>query len=162
MNGSSRGQPDCVQDRLVTRAATQVSRQRLADLVVAGFRDPPQQVVRCHDQPRRAEAALHGARVDERLLHRVQLVAVGQSLHGTHRVALGLAGRDQARAHRRVVQVDRAGTAFALFAGILRAGQAESFAEHVEQALAGPDVVRGALLAVDNQVHAHAGQLPSR
>ena len=71
----------------------------------------PQQVVGLHDQPGRAEAALHGPGIEERLLYRMQHVRVlrsGQALDRDH-VAVGrLPGRDQACAHRHVVEEDRA------------------------------------------------------
>ena len=65
--------PHGVEDLRVAGAAAEVARERLADLVVGRVRDAPQQVGGRDDEPGRAEAALHGARVDERLLHRVQL-----------------------------------------------------------------------------------------
>ena len=95
------------------------------------------------DEAGRAEATLDRAGLDERLLHRVAArSAVGRGPPTvTHVAALGLAGGDQAGAHRRAVEVDRAGAALALLAGVLRAGQAEPLAQHVQQALARPHVV---------------------
>ena len=66
-------QPDGVEDLLVARAAAEVAGQRLADLGIGGVRVARQQVVAGDDQPRRAEAALHRARLDEGLLDGVQL-----------------------------------------------------------------------------------------
>ena len=66
---------------------------------------------------------------------------VGEALDGDDLAALGLAGRDQAGADRHAVQADRAGAALALLAGVLGAGQAHPLAQHVQQALALPDVV---------------------
>ena len=57
------------------------------------------------------------------------------------------------------VQVHRAGAAFALLAGVLAARQAQPLAQHVQQALALPDVVDLAGLAVDRGVQAHAAVL---
>src|SRR2546429_9667003 len=71
-----------------------------------------------------------------------------ESLHGPHLAALGLRGGDQARADRIAVQVDRAGSAFALLAGVLRAGQAELLAQCRQQADTGRHL-RAAALAVD-------------
>src|SRR5438445_5991141 len=56
-----RCQPHGVEDLCVPRAAAEVAGQRLADLVVARIRVLAQQVRRCDDEARRAEAALHGA-----------------------------------------------------------------------------------------------------
>ena len=69
------GQAHGLDDLLVARAAAQVAGQRLADLGVVRVGVAGQQVVGRDQQPGRAEAALHRAGVDERLLHRVQLAA---------------------------------------------------------------------------------------
>ena len=68
-------QPYGVQDLLVARAPAEVPGQRLPDLGVGGARVPRQQVMGLHEQPRRAEPALHRAGLEERLLHRVQRLA---------------------------------------------------------------------------------------
>jgi hypothetical protein len=116
--GQHHGQPDRVEDLLIPCAPTQVAGQSLADIGVGGYpRGAPQEVVGLHDQPGCAEAALHGARVDERLLHRVQpfgparcgmRLLPGQALDRDHLAASRLAGRDQARANRHVIEQDRA------------------------------------------------------
>src|SRR5262249_47202877 len=107
------------------------------------------------DQAGSAEPALHRTRLDERLLHRVELLAVGQPLDRDDRAALGLAARDQARADEDTVEVDRARPALALLAGVLGAGQPEPLAQHVEQALAGPHIVGDALVAVHRAADSH-------
>ena len=117
-----------------------------------GLRVALQQVVRGDDQAGRAEAALHGARVDERLLHGVQLlVGPRPSTVVISRPCAWPAG-DEAGADRHAVEVDRAGAALALLAGVLGARQAEPLAQRVEQALALPDVVGRARVAVDGQL----------
>src|SRR6266702_5340064 len=58
-------------DRLVTRASAEVARQRLPNVHCGRCCVASQQVVRRYDQARRAETALHGAGVEERLLHRM-------------------------------------------------------------------------------------------
>src|SRR5579875_181990 len=123
---------------------------------MSGSGGMPQQVVGLHDQPRRAEAALHRAGVDERLLHRVQAVA-GKPLDGHDVAAFGLAGRDQAGAHGHVVEQDGARSALALLARVLRARQRQPLAQHEQQALALPLVLGGRGLAVDRQPHPHRG-----
>src|SRR5674536_4992 len=124
-------------------------------------RDPPKQVIGGHDQPRRTESALDRSGRDVRLLHRMQGVAVGESLHCLDASALGLAGRDQAGADQRAVQVDRAGATLALFAGVLRAGEPEPLAQHIEQALALPDPVGLPGLAVHRAVQLHVSSSDS-
>jgi hypothetical protein len=106
---------------------------------------------------------LDGAGFHERLLDRVEGGAVGEALDGDDLGAFGLGGQDQAGADEDPVQVDGAGAALALLAGVLGAGEAEAFAQDVEEALAFPDVVGVARLAVDRAGHAHRRQLlPAR
>ena len=50
----------------------------------------------CHDLARRTVAALHRAGVDEGLLHRVQLVARGQTFDGCDFDAAGIGGERDA------------------------------------------------------------------
>src|SRR3984885_6682674 len=153
----SGGQPYRVEDLLVTRAPAQVAPPPLSDVGVGRHTGgPAQEVVGLHDQPRCAEAALHRAGVDERLLNRVQRsVGAGHPLHGDDIAALCLARGDQARTHRHVVEQDRARAAFALLTRGLGTGQCQPLTQHVEQALALPYVVRGGGLPVDGQRHAH-------
>ena len=94
----ARRQPDRVEDLLVARAAAEVAGQRLADLVVGRARHAGEQVGGRDDEPGRAEAALDRARLDERALHRVQLVPLGQPLDRHHLVPVGLGGEHEARA----------------------------------------------------------------
>ena len=77
------------------------------------------------DQPRRAEPALHRARLDERLLHPVQPIAVREPLDRRHLVPVGLRGEHEARADERPVEQHRARAALALLARVLRAREAE-------------------------------------
>src|SRR5439155_26622680 len=114
-------------------------------LRVGGLRDPPQQIVRGDDQTRRAEAALDRACIDERLLDAGCLDA----LDGHDLPAVRLASQDEAGAHERAVKVNRARAALALLARVLGAIQAESFTEHIEQALPRPHVFSDPCVAVD-------------
>ena len=141
VHARSAAQPDGVEDVLVAGAAAEVAGQRLAHLASSGSGTRASRSCTATTRPGRAEAALHGAGVDERLLHRVERLAVRQPLDGDHVAALRLAGRDEARAHGDAVEVDRAGPALALLAGVLGAGQPEPLAQDVEQALARPHVV---------------------
>src|SRR5262245_35315020 len=141
MSTSGRREAYRLQDLLVTGAPAEVPGQGLPNLRVRGIRTAGDQVVRLDQQARRAEPALHGAGLDERLLDRVQPVAVGQALDRTDVAALRLPGRHEARADRRAVEVHRAGAAFALLTGVLGAGQSHPLAQDVQQALALPDVV---------------------
>jgi len=74
----------------------------------------------------------------------------------------GLPGRDQARADEDAVQVDRAGSALALLAGVLGAGQLKSLAQHVEQRLALPETLDLARLGVDRARQPHRRSLQAQ
>ena len=107
-----------------------------------GRRIALEQRVHRHDEPRRAEAALHRAGLDERALHVGQRAAfVGlQPLDGHDLGADRRRREHEARAHEHAVDEHRTRTALALLATGLGAGEAEPLAQHVEQALAEPRV----------------------
>src|SRR5881392_4389365 len=113
--------------------------------------------MRGHDQPRRAEAALHRSRFDERLLDARRV----HSLHTHHLTAVGLTAQDKACADEAAVEVDRARAALTLLARILRSVEAESLAPNVKEALAWPDVFGGVLRSVDGALDAHGCLSPS-
>ena len=78
-----------VDDRPVAGAAAQVAGQRVVDGLarrrVRALVEPEQ----AHREARRAEAALRGMALDQRLLHRVQApVGRGERLDGEHRLAV--------------------------------------------------------------------------
>jgi hypothetical protein len=114
-----------------------------------------QEIRRRDDEAGCTEAALHGARVDERLLHHVQPVAVCEPLDRRHLVAVGLRREHEAGADERAVEQHRARAALTLLAGVLRAGEAELLAQREEQRLAFP-AVRLMLVAVDLDADPHA------
>src|SRR6266508_644974 len=113
---------------------------------------PAQQVVRGDDQTRRAEPAPDRARLDERLLDARSV----ESLDRDDLAALGLTAQDKAGAHQVAVEVDRARAALSLLARVLRAVQAQTLTQHVEQALARPDVLGDPALAIDRGRDLHA------
>ncbi len=84
-----------------------------------------------HDQPRRAEPALHRAVLDERLLQRVQLVAVGQPFDGLDLGVLCFKGRVNARVDRLPVDDHGAGPALGFLAADLGARQPEVEPQHL-------------------------------
>src|SRR3712207_3381816 len=146
---------DRVEYLLVAGAAAEVAGQCLPDLGVGRVRIAPEQVVGGNYKPWRAEPALHPSGLDERYLHRVEALAVGYPFDGDDLAALGLAGEHQARADEHAVEVDRAGPALALLAGVLRPGEPESFAQDVEEALALPDAFGLPDLAVHLELEPH-------
>src|SRR5581483_8041266 len=148
-------EPHGVDDLHVARAAAEVAGERLADLVVRRARVAAQQVDGRDDEAGRAEAALHGAGVDERLLDGVELAAVREPLHRRHLVPVRLRGEHEARADEHAVEQHRARAALALLARVLRARQAELLAQRKEQRLALP-AVGLARLAVDPDGDPHS------
>jgi hypothetical protein len=112
------------------------------------------------DQAGRAEPALHGTGLRERLLHRVQLPVPREPLDRDDVVAVGLRGENETRADELAVEQHRARAALALLARVLRARQAEPLAQREEQALALPELGL-TLLAVDRQLDPHARHLSS-
>src|SRR3712207_308849 len=146
---------DRVEYLLVAGAAAEVAGQCLPDLGVCRIRVSSEQVVGGNYEPGRAEPALHPSGLDERLLNRVEVLAIGYRFDGDDLAALGLAGEHQARADEHAVQVDGAGPALALLAGVLRPGEPEPFAQDVEEALALPDTVGLPDLAVHLEPEPH-------
>ena len=86
--------------------------------------------------------------LDEGALQRVQLVAIGQSLDGADRLAVGLHGEHQAGAHGLVVDDHGAGAAHAVLAADMGAGLAAIVADGVDQRFARLDPDR-IIAAVD-------------
>ena len=87
---------------------------------------------RRHDHPRRADAALRAAVLDERALQRM---TAAEPFDRRHARAGDLRDRHQARVHRHAVDQHRARAALAFAAAFFRAGQRAVLAQHVEQAL---------------------------
>ena len=135
-----RRQPDRVEDLLVAGAAAEVPGERLADLVLARVGRALEQRGGRDDQPGRAEAALHRARVDERLLHGMKVSPAPRPSTVTTSWPSACAASTR-HAHTSVaVEEDGAGPALALLARVLRAGKPEPLAQRVEQALSFPDL----------------------
>ena len=100
-------------------------------------------------RPGRAEAALHGAGVDERLLHVARRARLGEPLDGDDRLRRPPSRQHQARAHQPAVDEHRARPALALLAGALGGHQPEPLAQHVQQVLPHPRVGDLVVDAVD-------------
>src|SRR5215210_746563 len=103
---------DGVDDVLVPGAAAEVALEPAPDLVVG---EPvavrPEKLDAGHDHARRAEAALEGVPLPERLLERVQLAVRGETLDRRDLAAVGLDGKDGARLHGASVEVNGASPA---------------------------------------------------
>ena len=124
-----------LEDLAVPRAAADVPGERLLYLGVARLGIRAQQRDRRDHEAGRAEAALHRARVDERLLHGMHPLHGPERLDGADLAIGGRAGEDEARAHELSVHEHRARAALALLARVLAPREAEVIAQHREEAL---------------------------
>ena len=122
---------DRLDDVLVAGAAAQIARQAFADLVVGRERIFLDQIGRGHQHARRAEAALQGVMLVERLLQRVQLPMRAEALDRLDAAAVGLHREHQAGAHAVAVDQHRAGAAHAVLAADMGAGQPERVAQEI-------------------------------
>src|ERR1700716_3056158 len=117
-----------------------------------------------HEHPRRAVATLRGAFLSERDLEGMERVRTGQAFA---RRDLGVAnerGKGQAREDRDAVNEDRAGTALAQLAAVLRTGQAELLAKDFEERVMRirRDRSRLAVHAEGEELLRHAASAPIR
>src|SRR5580704_4943201 len=73
----------------IGRAAAQIAREVVANLVVARVRNAIEQLARHHDETRRAEPALERGMFEKCGLHRVEPIAVGEMLDRLNGRAVG-------------------------------------------------------------------------
>ncbi len=142
------GGADRVEDLAIAGAAAQAAAQVVEDVLLARRGVLVEQRLRREQHPRGAEAALHGAAVDERLRDRAR-----EAFDRLHRAALGLDRQVRARADGEAVHQDRARAADLGVARALGALQVEAVAEDVEQqgVRRHVELVRA---AVDDELHA--------
>jgi len=86
----------------------------------------------------------------KRPLQRMQFTVTGKSFDGLNARTLRLQHGHKAAVHQFAVHAHRAGPAFAFAAALLRSGQAQVFAQHVEETLHRWHM-QLARLAVDNE-----------
>ncbi len=144
------GLPDRRDDVGIGGAAAEIAAHALADLLVvegdvrsrqiSAHRAGPAGLGLAQHADRRAElargtvAALEGVMVDERLLERMQVVAIGcQPLDGDDLGVLVRDGEGQAAIHAPAVEQDGAGSALPVVAALLGAGEAEPLAQRIQQ-----------------------------
>src|ERR1700751_242417 len=119
-------------DALVTAAAADVARHRLADLVVRGFGVLAEQRSRLHDLTNLAEAALRHVELAPGFLHR--MVAGGvKAFNGGDLAADHVGDGGDAGAHRFLPDEAGAGTPRRLAAAIFGAGQPSLITEKPEK-----------------------------
>src|SRR3954465_4260105 len=91
-------------DVLIARAAAEVRRQHLENLLVRQLGIGLQRIYRKHQEAGRAEAALERMMGDEGLLHGVQFVAVCETFDRSDTLALRLDREHQARSSRVIAE----------------------------------------------------------
>ena len=150
------GQCNGLDDLGVAGAAADVAGDGLDDLRARRRGIAGQQRMRGEDHRRRAIAALHAVGLAERVLNGRELARPRRhALDGGDGIAVGLHREHQARAHRRAVDEHGAGTADAVLAAGMRAGEQQPFAQAVEQARARLDLDR-VRLSIHAEFNAHA------
>src|SRR5262245_47124060 len=142
-------------------AAADVAVEALLDLFRRRVRVLLEQTDAGHDEARRAEAAHQRVLVAERLLHRVQLAAGGEAVHGANLLALALDRERRARVDRAAVDDHRAGAAGAAVAAAFVARHVDAHAQRVEQRHARLDR-QAAHLAVDVEGDRHGAGTDDR
>jgi hypothetical protein len=120
-------------DVVVARAAAQVARQRLADLVLGGLRVVLEQVPGGHDHPGRAVAALQAVLLPEGGLHRVEVPLGADALDGGDSRAVRLDGEQGARLDRLAVDGAGAGAAVGGVTPDVGARETEVLAKEVDE-----------------------------
>src|SRR5436190_14511075 len=122
-------------DLLVAGAAAQISRDRFLDALARRARLARKQRLRRHQDARRAVAALRRAEVGKGRLQRIELGAAAETFDGVDRLAFALERKHQAGELGFAIDEHCAGAALAELAAVLGAGEAEVFAQHLEQRL---------------------------
>src|SRR5207248_5342259 len=121
----------CLQDVLVARAAAKVGREDLPEVRVADVRLGLEHAGGQHQEARRAEAALQAVVLPERLLQRMERLALREAFDGADLRALRLHGEHEAGTDRLAVHQHGAGAAHAVLAAEMRAGQPAVFAQRI-------------------------------
>jgi hypothetical protein len=122
---------DGADDLVVAGAAAEVARQPVADRARSG-RVLIEQRLGCHDEARRADAALQRRVFEEASAAAGAAHALGDPLDRGRSRPFGLDAEHQAGVHQLAVEDDVAGAAVAVVAAFLGAGQAQLIAQHIE------------------------------
>lgn len=137
---------------VVSSAATDVALERLLDLGLRRQGILPKQRHTGQDHSRRAITALHGIALNERFLHRVEAVPVGEALNRGDPLPCHAARRSDARAVRDALDENRAGSALPLATAVFGAGKVHLIPQNEKQ---GPLRINRHVqaLAIHNQIH---------
>ena len=120
-------------DARIGATAADIAVHVLDDLFGRGLGDLAQEADARHDHAAGAIAALHGARLEKRLLERMELAVFLEALDGRDLASGDRAEPGDARADRLAVGQHGAGPAPAFAAAVLGTGQAKVVAQHAEQ-----------------------------
>jgi len=120
-------------DIRVRAAPAQIPAHALADVIITSSTWLPQERQRGHDLPGGAIAALKAVVIEEGLLHRMQLVAFGQTFDGGNVLSLRGDGQGETGQHAPPIDVDSARAALAVIATFLRTGEVQMLTQRVEQ-----------------------------
>src|SRR5262249_609145 len=124
-------------DLVVSRAPAKVPRQPEADLVLRRIRRALEQRLAGHQEARRADAALERCMLEELLLQRMELLALGQALDRLDAPAADLAAQHETGADQAAVERHAAGAAVAGGTAFLAAGEIQGVAQDVEEGFFG-------------------------
>src|SRR5207248_9034090 len=113
-------------DLVVAGAPAEIAREPEADLALARIRIALQQRLGGDQETRRANAALQSRELQEFLLERMQLVAIGDALDRADLAALRLGTEHQAGADDTAIESDGTGAAIAGAAAFLAAGKPDA------------------------------------
>lgn len=120
----------------VRAAAAEIPGHGALDLLIGWLRVAEQERLEREHLARCAEATLQRVVLDERLLHGVERVVVGQPLNGRDGASLALDGEQQTTVDSLAIQQDGASATLAHIAAWLGARQVQVFAQGVQQCAA--------------------------
>ena len=135
---------------VVVRAAADVARHALPDVILGGIRGSRDDRLGRHQLSRRAESALRAIAGDERLLKRIQPAVFSEPFDRRHGAGVGPDGELTARVDRDAVEMHGARAALAAIAPNLGPRQVEVVADQLGK--------RPAVLDLDGALHTVDGQ----
>jgi hypothetical protein len=120
-------------DLVVSRAATEMTREDLFHLFSRWMGIPFQKRLRRHQDSRSAKTALDRSVIDERLLQWMERFPTSEAFDRLDLSPFDLESQDQTGMNRRSIEQDRAGPALSDPAALLRSGQTQFLPEKPEQ-----------------------------
>ena len=148
----SASQARSLDDLIVAGASAEVARHPLLDLVFTRRGVVVEKRLRGEYLARRADTALEAAVFDEALLERLQTLVLGDALDGRDFGPGCLQGHRDAGSDHPPVDQDRARTANAYAARLLRTREPDVVTQHVHQRAPGGDF-EAVILSIDGEIH---------